>query len=720
MLFRKKYDINIAILGTVSAGKTTLLNGLFSEQYSDMKIKRTTMIPQIYHSGSESVYRDDNGLMTADQILINNRQYNEILDKKTINDNKNITAEDIEELEYHVPKIPDFVELHENINLTVYDLPGINDSQTKSIYTEYLTNNFHRFDIIIWLIDVITALNTSDEMDIMKLIVDSINNNNRLYNITTKLLIVVNKCDDIIELIDCENGPKFASDDNTGLYEQIQDILKSNIKDIPYDICPISCESLYIYRMLKNNPDHNIEVKYLDKFGHGEYGKQQWNNLQPNEKKQHIHKFTQSDEYNKRICTSGFINFSSILQHYLDDCYTLVTNRLKYQIRQVNASHFKHIDAINTNTDSVNIFYNIWNEINTISQIFNTDSTNIIFIRQMFFEKLHECTIEYNKIVLDLMIVNSLYIDCDGDNDNNTDDGNNDNFVQIQKIPECVISLTNKFESNTVELVHIYDNILKQNITYDKLIKLFHHTSFDEQTLSYITSCQLYRQLLTVIYGYNIWAALDNNNVLLTYNNIEVPNLSYKLHNIDVLIHFKYIEWRRILQLCILEDSNKFTEKSVEQQIEFLDIIKKKYELNNIDFINLIFSLLDKIYSKYTVCMDTKYFYKLQFWSNIMIKSSNRFFNIISGLKHLFNKLPLIIKSDDKELFSSIKSYTDLSNRDNNYNNDNNDNNDNKNNISYSSETVLEYYLLETLKKSYPLEIYTIDENIEILNANNK
>ena len=44
-------QINIAILGAVSAGKSTLLNSVFSETYSQCKIIRTTMVPQVYYEG---------------------------------------------------------------------------------------------------------------------------------------------------------------------------------------------------------------------------------------------------------------------------------------------------------------------------------------------------------------------------------------------------------------------------------------------------------------------------------------------------------------------------------------------------------------------------------------------------------------------------------------------------------------------------------------------
>ncbi len=42
------FNINIAVLGNVSSGKSTLLNSLFLEEFTSMNICRNTMIPQIY------------------------------------------------------------------------------------------------------------------------------------------------------------------------------------------------------------------------------------------------------------------------------------------------------------------------------------------------------------------------------------------------------------------------------------------------------------------------------------------------------------------------------------------------------------------------------------------------------------------------------------------------------------------------------------------------
>ena len=45
----KRNQINVAIVGSVSVGKSTLLNTIFAEAFSDCKLKRTTMTPQVYY-----------------------------------------------------------------------------------------------------------------------------------------------------------------------------------------------------------------------------------------------------------------------------------------------------------------------------------------------------------------------------------------------------------------------------------------------------------------------------------------------------------------------------------------------------------------------------------------------------------------------------------------------------------------------------------------------
>ena len=134
--------INFGIIGCVSSGKSTLLNSLFCDTYSDMKIKRTTMIPQVYQCDPKI----QKNKAYAKEI----RKQNEEINKKIIEQTENKTAltiQDCYEIVYKVPPIENFIKLPSNINVAIFDIPGLNDSQTKNTYFQYLNQNFYKFDL---------------------------------------------------------------------------------------------------------------------------------------------------------------------------------------------------------------------------------------------------------------------------------------------------------------------------------------------------------------------------------------------------------------------------------------------------------------------------------------------------------------------------------------------------------------------------------------------
>ena len=177
-------------MGAVSAGKSTLVNTIFAETFSKCKIKRTTMTPQIY------LETDAAKTETANEINEKNTEINNKLIAKT-QAGETVTLDDIKETVYLVPKVHDFTELEKDIYLTIYDIPGLNDGRTKDVYFEYIENNFNKFDIVIFVVDINSALNTSDEVDILVKIVENCKLNSEKYGIHNKLVILANKCDEM-------------------------------------------------------------------------------------------------------------------------------------------------------------------------------------------------------------------------------------------------------------------------------------------------------------------------------------------------------------------------------------------------------------------------------------------------------------------------------------------------------------------------------------------
>jgi predicted GTPase len=339
--------INIAAIGPVSAGKSTLINSLFVEQYSDMKIKRTTALPQIYHESTKTIL--------SSNIYEQNKKRNEEIMKKSSNANYTMTNEECIEIEYFVPKVFDLVKMKQDVYLSVYDLPGLNDAKTKDVYFEYINKNFYKFDIILFVLDINSALNTADEINILELILNNIKKNNNEYSVDTKLIVLLNKCDEI-EVDDSDNL-KPIDPEIDEMYEQAIQIVETTVDTIypcvDYEIMPISCEDSYIYRSFKRNPDAKLDIKYVNKFGSNEYGKTRWNRLKEQQKQNKIKELFEKFDYEDSIIQSGFDNFKYTLQAFLNSeyQYTYLMNHINYELSQIKNTcredFILHLDTFN-------------------------------------------------------------------------------------------------------------------------------------------------------------------------------------------------------------------------------------------------------------------------------------------------------------------------------------------------------------------------------------
>ena len=178
-------DYSIAIFGSVSCGKSTLINSIFAKHLSQMNIRRTTMTPQVYNFNCQiDTHIDDDTEILLQNEEINSKFQVEIWDGKTINS-------------FDSPFPPNFLPENPNLNFRLYDLPGLNDQSTSHIYMNWARNNFSLFDCIILVIDINSGLNTSDEINICELIFSKM----AVFQ-HVNLIILTNKCDEI----DYRNG----------------------------------------------------------------------------------------------------------------------------------------------------------------------------------------------------------------------------------------------------------------------------------------------------------------------------------------------------------------------------------------------------------------------------------------------------------------------------------------------------------------------------------
>lgn len=324
------YKINVSIIGAVSAGKSTLLNSLFVSEYSEMKIKRTTMLPQVYHESDRPV--PDH---SPSAIKEANRLKNEELIKKTEQGTR-LTSEDIHEMEYTVPRVHNFVKLRDGVTLSIYDVPGLNDSRTKTAYYEYLTDNFHKFDIVVFLVDVTTAFNTMDEIHILDLILRNMHRNKERYGIETHLIVLVNKCDDMY----LDNNELKLDPELSKMFEQAQITIQTKIREAGltarWYILPISCENSFIYRIYKRYPGVELDIKYTNKVGCIEFGRARWNTLNDTLKRTELQTLFEKDDHDIRMELTGFNRFRCTMYELLSERgqYAYIMNRMRYHLHE--------------------------------------------------------------------------------------------------------------------------------------------------------------------------------------------------------------------------------------------------------------------------------------------------------------------------------------------------------------------------------------------------
>jgi predicted GTPase len=340
--------INIAIIGCISSGKSTLMNSLFGETYSSMHIKRTTMSPQVYCTDKTI----SSNPVHAQKV----RAQNDEINKKLYAEGK-ITS--CQEVEYIVPSMPDIFSETVNgglVEYRIYDIPGLNDGATKQTFYNYISNNFYKFDLIIYNIDINSGLNTTDEIDILNLIKTNIEKIKKEHQRDARLIVVCNKCDDLIKSdkslirsmsmssgFKSKKTEKFeelisVNEEIEEMYSQVRSIIDKHFgPKIP--IIKYSASNTYVYRCVKIRGKHfrpeHLDPAYIDKMGRDNFGPTPWARKSGGktlDQKWQLISAELSENLDESLVLSGFnnlkITISTIVGHMY--IYDLMYSKINY------------------------------------------------------------------------------------------------------------------------------------------------------------------------------------------------------------------------------------------------------------------------------------------------------------------------------------------------------------------------------------------------------
>ena len=344
-------NIHIAILGPVSAGKSTLLNGLFATTYSQMKKKRTTMMPNIYQTTF-----NDKEVDSFEVIQKKNQDSNEQIFK--LRDESKYNQKHFKEIIHKVKPIDDFIELPDKkATYKINDLPGIND-QDAQIYYDYVKNNSRNIDVYILVFDINSPLNRTDEVKILQEITNNVKANNHGY-----VHILINKCDDIT--FDGKDIFKFDDEENQESYDECLKTINKFMKDIidRVTISPLRSSLLYTYRTAIYNMD-KLEEKQLCNIIKEEDGKNALEKLSTPELKKKYLKGMVADKKRKLKDTWMKSTGYDLFQKYI--------NKIMLNYQQIILYHIEQdVDKILTDTKkSNNNFDETTNNLEAINQRF--------------------------------------------------------------------------------------------------------------------------------------------------------------------------------------------------------------------------------------------------------------------------------------------------------------------------------------------------------------
>jgi GTP-binding protein EngB required for normal cell division len=328
-------NIHLCFVGGVSTGKSTLLNSIFCEELTQCKIKRTTMVPTVYVECAFNAPRDD-----TTSIFETIAKKNAEIIAKT--ERGQTDAADYAEMTYYVAPLDIKILPDDYCMVNVYDIPGLNDARTKDVYYTYLSESFHKFNLVVFMVDIHSGLNTSDEFDIVNFITKNTCLQKTFHDRSVYTLVVVNKADDM--QLNEKTGMLEFTGEMQEMFDQVETTIRSefqskNVGDNLIGIIPMCAVDAYLYRMVKKyGTNFKLSREQILKIGINENGKKFSTYSSSAQEEKVLQILNDSEFIDTMISLSGFSQFEHTMREFLsktDASRTMPIQNIEYQLRSL-------------------------------------------------------------------------------------------------------------------------------------------------------------------------------------------------------------------------------------------------------------------------------------------------------------------------------------------------------------------------------------------------
>jgi GTPase SAR1 family protein/ribosomal protein S27AE len=354
---------------SVQEGKSTVLNALLRDKYSEVAMTRTTAgvkyfrihalnkqvdalkIQELAQEGSNKTQ-----MLSENWTTVPDNPHSALETLKIISsDNEKLRLTNtFHEKTFDIELAEDLIPMRENTKLVLIDIPGINEAGVMNKYKDFVSDKWNTFDCVIIVMDGKQGVNTEDQVSILKLAKANLKKKD------VPVIILCNKIDDpedeeqagIVKEACAEVEKIFGVSCRLTALETLLQCAANTEFDYGFSKCmspvflPVSAIQAYVFQstsLMSLEKFHKFDKGLMDKLGREQIGRKRWAKLSLKDQIQVLYDeiINDPEQYAEGLKASNFDKFMTVFEQVCGGKNiqtALVTKQIKTLLNNLFAS----------------------------------------------------------------------------------------------------------------------------------------------------------------------------------------------------------------------------------------------------------------------------------------------------------------------------------------------------------------------------------------------